>query len=94
MTYPNLECEGHNSFKLADGGEIRNLNQLSENLENMQDSSFAHHVSDGKNDFSAWVKDVLVDEKLANDLLAANDRKTAQITVLKRIVELMKENPK
>jgi small-conductance mechanosensitive channel len=86
-----LDCGDECSFKLADGRVIRNLNELSESLENMDDNVFRHHVNDEKNDLSNWARDVLADEKLAENLTAAKDRNIAKVVVLKRIIELIKE---
>lgn len=63
-----VSCQEECSFKIADGGTIRNLNELSKSLENIDDTVFMHHVNGERNDFSNWIKDVLKDEKLAADL--------------------------
>ncbi|MFH1849738.1 MAG: DUF5752 family protein [archaeon] len=86
-----LHSGDETSFKLNDGREVRNLNELSEMLESMDDGTWMHHVNDEKNDFSTWVLHALSDEKLAKNLLGARDRREAQVTVLKRIIELLKE---
>ena len=86
-----LDCGNECSFKLADGKEIKNLNELNKSLENIDENVFRHHVNDERNDFSSWTRDVLGDEKLAEDLSRAKDKSTAQVAVLKRIIELIKE---
>jgi len=86
-----LDCGDECSFKLADGKEIRNLNELGESFESMDDDSFKQHVNGEKNDFSEWVSSAIKDEKLSEDLTQAKDRNRAQIMVLKRQLELIKE---
>ena len=86
-----LDCGDECSFNLADGRKIRSLSELSKSLENMDDNVFRHHVNDGRNDFSTWIRDVIKDEELANDMLATKDRNGSQLLVLKRILELIKE---
>lgn len=86
-----LNCGDDCSFKLADGRAIRNLNEFNESLEGMDENVFRHHVNNGRNDFSAWVKDVLKEEKLAEDLSKTQDKNLAQVLVLKKIIELVKE---
>ena len=82
------------SFKLADGRTIKNLKEFSGTLENMDEWVFKHHANNDKNDFSAWAKNVLKDEKLAGDLLAAKDKSAAQVAVLKRIIDVINQMTK
>ena len=86
-----LNCGEESVFKLGDGTQISNANELSEALERMDEGIFSHHVNEQKNDFSEWAKESLKDEKLAEDLANANNKSEAQIAVLKRILELVKE---
>ena len=88
-----LDCD-ESSFRLADGRTIKNLAELNESLENMNDDVFNHHVNNERNDFSNWVKEVINDEELATRLLAARDKNTAQIIVLKRIIQIINQMTK
>ena len=89
-----LDCGEKESFKLADGGVIRNLIQLNKSLENMDDGVFRHHVNDERNDFSTWVRDVVKDEKLAENLSKTRDKNITQLLVLKKIMEIVNEMTK
>ncbi len=72
-------------FWCHDGRTIKNLGELKEALNDMSDETFHYHLSEGRNDFSNWVKEVVGDQKLANDLGKAISRIQASQTVAKRI---------
>ena len=72
-----LDCGDGCSFKLADGKEIKNLNELNKSLENIDENVFRHHANDERNDFSNWVRDVVGDEKLAEDLSRTKEKNIA-----------------
>lgn len=55
-------------FHFRDGTSIGSLDQLKEKLEGISYQEFYHHVNDEKNDFANWVRYVLRDEDLADDL--------------------------
>ena len=79
---------GEHSFKLRSGKEIMNLNELAVQLAGMDDETFSHHVNGEKNDFRSWILDIVKDEKLAEKLSKAKDRKSMSNAVEKRIKEL------
>jgi hypothetical protein len=82
------ESPPEHSFKLAKTTiEIKNLSELAEAFEVMSDESFSHHVSETKNDFAAWVKDVLHDEELSNKLIGVSDKHKALQLVKHRLKE-------
>ena len=66
---PQEQC-----FWLKDGGVLKNLEDLAHTFPNMSDETFKHHVNNGKNDFSNWVKDVIGDKKLAHELLGSKNK--------------------
>ena len=78
-------------FRLHMGTNIRNLKELAEALEIMADRTFFHHVGDGKNDFSSWIRDVFHDQKLANDLLSSKNKESAASKLRSRINSLKKK---
>lgn len=63
-------------FRLNDGSQVKNLYELSKVLEKMPKNVFNHHVTEEKNDFSNWIKDIAGDKELAEKLI---DVKTAKI---------------
>jgi len=75
-------------FWCQDGRVLRNLQELESALREMSDETFSHHVSEARNDFSSWVKDVIGDDKLAGDLKRSKTRTQAARYVANRITWL------
>ena len=72
-------------FWCHDGKLIKNLGELEKALNDMSDDTYHYHSSDGRNDFSNWIRDVVGDNKLANDLSKAKSRIQAGKVVAQRI---------
>lgn len=72
-------------FWFQDGKAIRNLKELRKSLIDISDETFRYHVSETKNDFSKWIREVVGDHKLANDLSKARSRIQASQAVAERI---------
>jgi len=72
-------------FWCHDGRLLKNLGELGKALSEMSDETFHYHSSEGRNDFSNWVRDVLGDDKLAKDLAKAKSRMQASQAVAQRI---------
>jgi len=75
-------------FWCQDGRVLKNLQELETALREMEDDTFRHHVSEARNDFSNWVKDVIGDDKLAGDLSRSKTRAQAAKNVADRITWL------
>ena len=72
-------------FWLPDGRTLANMSELLEALRTMPDEMYAYHVNHEKNDFTNWVKDIIKDERLANDLRKATSKRQAATRVTERI---------
>jgi hypothetical protein len=72
-------------FWCQDGRSIKNLRELGEALVDISDDTYHYHSGGGRNDFSKWTREVVGDEKLANDLGKAKSRMQASEAVAKRI---------
>jgi len=55
---------GH-AFHVHHGAVINSLHELKEELHNMSEDCFAHHVNEEKNDFSSWIEHILEYPELA-----------------------------
>ena len=77
-------------FWNKDGQVFKNLKELERGLANMNDEAFLYHANDQKNDFSKWVKDVVGDDKLAQDLMRARTRAQANKVVADRVAFLQR----
>ncbi|MDD5086767.1 MAG: hypothetical protein PHV16_03350 [Candidatus Nanoarchaeia archaeon] len=80
----------HHHFKIHMGATVKNLEELADVLEMMDEETFKHHVTKEKNDFHNWVRDIVTDAELAKNLLNSRKRKAASDHVRKRVEELMK----
>jgi uncharacterized protein YeeX (DUF496 family) len=77
-------------FKIHMGATVKNLEELADVLEVMDEATFKHHVTKEKNDFHNWVRDIITDVELSKKLLNTKKRKIAAEHVRKRVEELMK----
>lgn len=82
-----VSVSGEMCFWVNNGPILSNLLDLSQALQHMTDEQFAYHVSNGKNDFVAWVRDAL-EEKTCAQKLAAVKNRTEAINVVKSFVSL------
>ncbi|MCH7850419.1 MAG: hypothetical protein IH845_02140 [Nanoarchaeota archaeon] len=62
------DVNSNNVFYCANGDSFKNIMDLGNSLDLMDDETFAHHVNFEKNDFATWVYDVIGDVELANTL--------------------------
>ena len=74
-----------NYFILCNGKPVKNIKQLADIMDEIEDQVFNHHVRAEHNDFSAWVKDVFKDVELAEKLSVAKDKKHFQLVIYKHI---------
>jgi hypothetical protein len=72
-------------FWCHDGKTIKNVKELRKALIDMSDETFHYHLSEGRNDFSKWVREVVGDDKLAEDLGKTKSRIEASKAVAERI---------
>jgi hypothetical protein len=72
-------------FWCQDGKVVKNLKELEEALNNMSDETFHYHSVEDKNDFSNWVRDVVGDTALANQLQKATTQATSAYRVETRL---------
>jgi len=72
-------------FWCHDGMVVKNLKELKRALDDMSDETFHYHLAGGRNDFSKWVREVVGDEELANELSKASSRVEAGRAVARRV---------
>ena len=76
------------SFWVCDGRVLKNLRDLRDALAVMTEETYSYHVNEAKNDFHNWVKDIVGDDILANQLLQAGNTVSAARLVTDRIASL------
>jgi hypothetical protein len=79
------DVPGEKHFWCHDGKLIKNLVELENTLNDMSDETFHYHSGEERKDFSNWIRDVVGDNKLANDLSKAKSRIQASKAVAQRI---------
>ncbi len=75
------------NFWVSGGRTLRNLADLQSALKQMSDETYSYHVNEEKCDFSTWVRDVVGDGELADDLENATTRAQAAKFVVNRIAQ-------
>ncbi len=73
-------------FYLSDGRPLKSLLELSDALEEMDDSVFYHHVTQHSDDFAKWISEVFHEEELAIRLGNSKAKHKHQLIILKHLV--------
>lgn len=77
-------------FWCSDGKVLKNMPELETALKEMSEETFSYHSNEIKNDFSNWVRDVIGDEELANNLQKSATSAQAAKYVAERVSWLKK----
>lgn len=85
-----INAEPEFYFRVIDGSEIKSLPGLAEALGSMSDDSFYYHVSEHKNDFSSWIRDVFNENELAENVGKAKDKPETELHVLRFMMNRLK----
>jgi len=75
------------TFWVCDGRVLHNLFDLANAFKDMKDSTFKYHANKQKNDFSEWVKNILNNLELANELARTITKDKAELIVLRYIIK-------
>jgi hypothetical protein len=78
-------------FWCHDGSVFEDLRELAEGLAAMSDETFFYHSNPEKQDFANWVRDVIEDAWLADELARATSRLQAAECVVNRIAWLLEQ---
>lgn len=74
-------------FLVVDGSTIKNLLELADALRTMSDDVFYYHVTNDRNDFSNWIRDVFEEKELAEELSKLHSKMEAQVAVLRHLLK-------
>ena len=78
-------------FWVNNGPVLKNVEELADAVQQMNDDTYSYHANREKNDFSSWIRDVFHDQKLANDLLSSKNKESAVSKLRSRINSLKKK---
>lgn len=81
-------------FWVCDGQIIKNLQELAKALNKMNSNVYRYHVNKDKNDFKAWIKDVLNDQSLAREVAKCKTPASLAKVVKTRLDYLKKRRKK
>lgn len=82
---PMPVASGEYCFFVHHGPVVKDLQELHAAFQAMTPDQFAHHVTHDKNDFCAWVMEVLADKTTAKKLGGARTREEAASIVEKAL---------
>ncbi len=74
ISHFDKEIKPEEHFFLKNGRVLKNIYELLNALKSIDAETFEHHVSEVKNDFGSWIRDVFKDEELAAKVLSAKTR--------------------
>lgn len=74
-------------FRLSNGRIIKNMYELLNALESMNDDTFNFHVNENKNDFGNWIRDIFKDEKLSKSIFESKTREDIMKAIENRLFE-------
>lgn len=76
------------SFWLCTNETLRSLEQVLKALERANDEVFRYHINRDKNDFEAWIRDIIRDRELAREISRIKTRETLIRKISERVQEL------
>lgn len=79
-------AQPENYFILVNGVPLKNLKELANACETMNDWVFNHHVNDSRNDFSSWTESILKEEDLASEMKIARNPGHLEVIILRYLV--------
>lgn len=84
------DCRPDTAFWTCHGKIIRNIYELADSIDSMNDPSFMYHVNDDnqKNDFAKWISEALEDGELGHSLKKIRDKGDYVRIIRERIKEL------
>jgi hypothetical protein len=82
------DVQGDRCFWVNNGHVVKNLAELAHELKEMPENIFRYHHNKEKKDFANWVREIIGDGELAEDLLKCKSKDAASKKVLARLSEL------
>jgi hypothetical protein len=84
---PVKEIKPEHYFYLCDGRVLKDMIELSECLETINNDVFYYHVNDQRNDFANWVRDIFERRDLADEIMTIREPRQVQVVILKHLAK-------
>lgn len=81
-------------FRLLNGRRLKNVAELIDALEQINDDIYHHHANQHRNDFSNWLNDVFKEKNMAKEMKRAESRLEAQRVLLRTVFRNIKKMKK
>ena len=78
-------------FWVNNGPILKNIEELADYLPEIPNEAFQHHVNSEKNDFSNWIKEIIGDGKLANEILSSKNKESIVKKIRNRLNSLKRK---
>ncbi len=85
--YDVQDVPEHQYFYFVNGQRVKNVKELAEIMDKLEQEVFDYHVNAERNDFHNWVKGVFNDVELAEKLLGVTGPKHLQFTIYKHVAD-------
>jgi len=72
-------------FVLVTGEKLRNIKELADTLERIDENHYKHHVNETRNDFANWINDIFEEFDLAEKIKTAKNKEHARLIIYKHI---------
>ncbi len=84
---PSIAQDAHPDkvFVLVNGQVLKNVKELADVLDKLEDVVFNHHVTNNRNDFANWLRDVFKEIDLAREIAGCKDKDKMQLVLYKHI---------
>ena len=86
-TYDMQDMPEENHFYFVNGHKVKNVKELAEVMDRIEQEIFDFHVNPDKNDFYNWVRHVFDDLELAEKMVGVTGPKHLQFTIYKHVAD-------
>ncbi len=87
QVYDVQDVPEHQHFYFVNGMKAKNVKELAELMDRIEQEVFDYHVNAEKNDFYNWVRHVFNDIELAEKLIGVTGPKHLQFTIYKHVAD-------
>jgi len=86
-TYDAQELPEERHFFFVNGERVKNVKELAEIMDHIEQEVFDYHVNEERNDFYNWIKHVFDDIELAEKMVGVTGPKHLQFTIYKHVAD-------